>query len=132
MTDEAAPESVVPKDVKTMFQTLSEDELKQLAIDIKESKVFTDRHIDPKEDPGILASIFLPIALGAFAGIAQEQFQEIGLIYGYIQQAGPRSVNGYPVFFNMQMLSNADAAKVDEYVGKLIAAQKAALSPGQN
>jgi len=35
-----------------------------------------------------------------------------GLIYEYLSEAGPRSINGMPSFFSMRMLSKADAEKV--------------------
>jgi len=43
--------------------------------------------------------IFMSLALGALADMTEEAINDIGLIYEYWDQAGPRSINGYPIFF---------------------------------
>lgn len=39
---------------------------------------------------------------------------EPGMIYEYFSEAGPRSVNGYPTFVSLHMVSQEDAIKVWE------------------
>ena len=81
---------------------MTEIELKSLAIDIAEGKVFTDRHLT--DQPDMIGSVFMVIGLG---GIDQEKVEsgEIDMIYEYIDQAGPRSINGLPCFFSCKYLS---------------------------
>jgi hypothetical protein len=86
----------------------TDQELKQLAIDIVDNKVFTDRHLRDGESTNVYM-VFMPIALGAFKDMTDEQKKGIGLLYEYYDKAGPRSFNGYPIFMSVQILS------VDEY-----------------
>lgn len=92
----------------------SDSELKQLAADIYENKVFTDRHV-PISSKTDLTMIFLLIALGAFSEMPKEEVGKIGLVYEYIEKAGPRSINGFPIFMSLNYISQEEASKVYEY-----------------
>ncbi len=84
----------------------TDQELKQLAIDIYDNKVFTDRHIREGESAHRIAVIFMPIALGAFK--TKEEIDDLGLIYEYYDKASPRAINGYPSFFSFNTLTKAE------------------------
>lgn len=43
--------------------------------------------------------------------IRVEYFRDIGLIYEYLDKAGPRSINGYPIFFSMRIMHRDDWAR---------------------
>ena len=88
----------------------TEEELKTLALDIFQEKVFTTLHI-PENEGHMIRSIFMPIGLG---GLTPEQAAEVGMLYEYLSQAGPRSVNGYPCFFSVQCVNKAD---MDQLIG---------------
>lgn len=98
MAEQTGKEVRIPK---------TDAELKQIAVDIFENKIFTNRHI-AQEDMKLVSSLFMPIALGAFSSWTEEELQDIGLIYEYMTEAAPRNVNGYPSFFSMQILSNEE------------------------
>ena len=93
----------------------TDEELKQIAVDIYEGKIFTDRSVKDGNDIGM---VFLPIALGAFAEASKEELEDIKLIYEYLDKAGPTSVNGLPVFFSCQVLRTDDFKKMSEYFDK--------------
>lgn len=93
------------------FKRLDQDQIKELAEDIFKSSVFTERHIN-ENDVRLLQSIFMPLVLGALSGITEEQQKQVGMIYEYLEKAGPRSVNGYPVFFSMKILHIDDSEEV--------------------
>lgn len=92
-----------------LLNTQTDEFLKALAIDIFEGKVYTNRHISNPED---IAMVFMVIALGGFAHLTEEQVKRIGLVYEYISEAGPRSINGMPSFFSMKMLSMDDTNRM--------------------
>lgn len=92
--------------------------LTQLAKDIAMNLVFTDRHIRPGDDHHI-GMIFMPICMGAFADTTPEYRQDVGLMYEYYDKAGPRSMNGYPLFFSFAYCSQHDAKIVWEKVFKI-------------
>lgn len=79
----------------------TEEELKQIAIDLVEGKIFSILNL---RSPNDVTMVFLPIALGAFNECTKEQIEDIGLIYEYLDKAGPRAINGYPSFMSFQYL----------------------------
>ena len=93
---------------------MKEEELKKLAVDIVNGKVFTSLHLEG-DDMNLLGHIFTPCLFGALEEI---DTSNLGLIYEYLDKAGPRSINGYPTFFSMKILSMADNEKLFEYMNK--------------
>jgi hypothetical protein len=87
-------------------------ELRLLAVDICEMKVFTDRYCPPHELP----RIFMPIALGGLSDWTKEEAEQIGMIYEYYSEAGPGSVNGFPHFMSFRMLGKEDANLVCGFI----------------
>ncbi len=75
-------------------------DLKQIAVDLYDDKIFCDRQLTNQSS---MPMVFLPIALGAFKN--EEDVKDIGLIYEYLSEAGPRGINGYPCFFSMRILT---------------------------
>lgn len=90
-------------------------ELKQLAQDIYDQKVFTSAHVRVNKD---LPMIFMPIALGAFKDWEKDDMQDIGVIYEFYSEAGPRGVNGYPCFTSFKILDKFDTDKMWDYHAK--------------
>jgi len=41
----------------------------------------------------------------------EEYLKNIGMVYEYYDKAGPRSINGYPIFMSMKILSIDDTKK---------------------
>ena len=78
-----------------------EAELRQLAMDMVEGKVFGDWQID---DPSLIMSVFVPFALCS----PKQLPSNIHGLFEYMSEAGPRSVNGYPMFMSMKILTVND------------------------
>lgn len=79
---------------------LTDEQLRQLCIDIYGGLVFTDRHCHSAQEVGM---VFMPIGLG---GLNPEDEPE--MIYEYMDKAGPRSVNGMPMFMSANVMNRAD------------------------
>ena len=94
-----------------------DDELKKLAQDAHDGLVFTDRHL-PKGDSHQFLATFMVLALMDPEKL-NEVAGEIGMVYEYLDKAGPRSVNGYPSFFSCNFLNKSDTEKFLEYVRPL-------------
>ena len=90
------------------IERATDDELRKFVDDFVSSRIFTDRHIRPSDVVGTMSMIFMPIALGAFSKYEKESLKIVGCIYEYMSEAGPRSVNGYPIFFSMRFLHVED------------------------
>jgi hypothetical protein len=99
---------------------LTEEQIKELALGIFRNEIFTDRHIDPQDAPSMLRSVFMPLGfLGRKEILHMQRKQRPGLFYARMDKAGPRSINGYPMFFELSMASEEDAAKVWEEYSRL-------------
>ena len=104
------------------MNNLSDAEIKQLAVDFHHGKIFCDRHIANVYD---IPMVFMILSL--MDDKARKTFvaDNPGLLYEYLEAAGPRSINGMPIFLSMRMLSQEDTDKLFKLVGKLRAAEKA-------
>jgi len=100
----------------------SDKELRKLALDIADDKVFIDWYLKHDDDSNLekyghyLTMVFMPLALGAFKDWNREDLKELGMIYEYLTEAGPRSINGYPSFMSLQYLKREEASRVHEYI----------------
>lgn len=108
---------------------MTEQELRQLAVDIKGGSVFTSNHI-PTEDTMMLGSIFMPLFF-----MTEEQNknfieQKPALLYEYMSQAGERGVNGYPIFMSMKFVTEDELPLLNGYYKELLAWEKGAPDGG--
>jgi len=94
----------------------SEKDLKQIAMDLYENKIFSDRHLMQANQTHMIGSVFMPIMLGAFKDLTEEELKErVGMVYEYYDQAGPRGINGFPCFFSLRVLSPKETEKMFMY-----------------
>ena len=103
------------------MENRADKELKQIAIDIYKGHIFTDRQVYNAKD---LPLVFMVIPFMDEKDIKKLQDDPPGLMFEYIDKAGPRAINGMPSFFSMQMLSKEDTKKAFDLVDKLKEAEK--------
>ena len=82
---------------------MTDEELKVLAVDIVDRRVFGSWMV-PKDQPSLIARIFLPLSVGA----ASKRPGDASCFYEYLDRAMPISVNGYPAFFSFKFLTVED------------------------
>ncbi len=108
------------------YTSKTDVELRQLALDYVDGKMFTDKQI-PEYDQHLIFSIFMPLTF-----IKDDQWKEfvkdLGMVYEYFDQAGMRSINGYPMFMSLRYLNREDTEKLRGYVDKLIDQRQAFLA----
>lgn len=97
------------------LQNLPDKELNQLAKDIATDKVFCSFFLRESEQR-MLGNIFMPLLFGALQDYSKEQIDDIGFICEYYREAGPRSINGYPIFMSCRFVNKSDAGKIQEKV----------------
>lgn len=90
----------------------TDDELKQVAKDLVDGKIFTDRHCKSLEE---LRSSFLIIALMDEHAIKGMEADKINFIYEYYDKAAPRSVNGRPIFLSCHCLDETESKRMFEF-----------------
>jgi hypothetical protein len=99
-----------------MARRKTDDELKQIAIDILEGRIFTDQMVRELDKNGpIIGSIFMPLLWGALKDTPEEELKDIAIIYEYLDKAAPRSVNGYPTFFSFCIMGRDDFEVMYEF-----------------
>lgn len=97
----------------------SKHDLKEIAKGIHKGEIFTSKHLRPNESPDILGMVFMPLIM-----MNNEQRQEMidnkaAVFFSYMKDAGPRSINGYPIFWSVSYLTDAEWLKVLQYLKKL-------------
>ena len=86
-------------------------DLKALALDIHKGLVFGSWSL-PKEDPTIIKMVFMVLALGDDKLFDSLKKHEVVHVYEYMSKAGPRSINGYPMFLSMHMITKGQWQKL--------------------
>lgn len=90
----------------------TESELKSIAVDIYDGKIFTDRHCHSEHE---IKMCFMVVGLGGLSEMSNEELDNIGMLYEYMGEAGPMGVNGKPIFMSVRILSKPDTEKMFEF-----------------
>lgn len=107
MTDE--PKTHEPK---------TDEELKTIAKDLWAGKIFTDRHCKRERDLE-LVFMLLPLASREELEKLAKIVGEHGMLYEYIDQAMPTSVNGMPCFLSLKLLSSEEFERMSKFYDKI-------------
>lgn len=83
----------------------TEQELKQLAIDIVEGKVFGTWNLRNPEDAKM---VFFPFGLMDSDLRDKLVSENVAHFYEYLSKAGERGVNGMPTFFSMNCITEEE------------------------
>ena len=94
-----------------VYSSKSVSELKKIAHDIYIGKIFCNRQVEPS----MSGTVFMVWAL--LDPLEKKKMIDSGMsmVYSDMQDAGPRSVNGYPIFWSMSVLNKQDDRKVYMY-----------------
>ena len=93
------------------YKSLTEEEIKKLADDMYRGLVFTDRHI---QNPDDISRVFMPLALLEKEQIEELKVKDPGMVYEYMDKAGPMAIDGMPMFCSFRFLNQEDEKKVYE------------------
>jgi hypothetical protein len=96
--------------------SVTDEELRTFVAAFCDGRIFTSAHLSEHEQGSLLGSVFMPLAFGAFEDWSETEIEEIGIIYEYLDQAGPRSVNGRPIFMSFRMLNQTDWKRAVEAI----------------
>jgi hypothetical protein len=85
----------------------TDEELKRIAIDLYDGKIFSDRHFrSPEEAQSFFGLVFMVFSL------TNMKLKNIAFVYEYFSAAGPRGINGYPIFTSCRYLNKSDTKKM--------------------
>ena len=102
----------------------TDEELRKVALDYVNGKIFTSFDIRPGERDSITTSVFMPLVFMSDEDINSMRDEKIVLLYEYFNKAGTRSANGYPTFLSCHMMNEEDHKKWADYVGEVWEFQK--------
>lgn len=103
-------------------QRLPDPELRTLALDISEGRVFGSWEC---ASPDEVRSSFMVLMLAGPENLPDPT--EVAHVYEYMSQAGPMAVNGRPMFMSARFLHRADAPILQGYLKSLHEQRKAWL-----
>lgn len=84
---------------------MSDEDLKRFVLGYCDGRVFTihDLRLD---DPHLLRCVFLPLA---FSNLSDHyDVEQVGTVWEWRQDAGPRAINGYPTFISLRVMHRDD------------------------
>ena len=85
----------------------SKKKIKEIALALYKGEIFTSMQVR-ENDQNLLGSIFMPLLFSEQELIDWMKDNKITVFYEYLSEAGPRSINGYPIFFSMKMMDDKD------------------------
>lgn len=100
------------------YQPLAEEKISEIAKGIVANEVFISWQISER-DQHMLGMIFMPLMFMDELTTKQMQNNKITHLWAKMNTAGPRGINGYPIFSGMGMLNQDDARRIHEKVVKI-------------
>jgi hypothetical protein len=105
------------------------EEVKQIAQDMHHGLIFCDRFCNSSEE---VAMVFMVLSLMDQKDIDELKKDPPGLIFEYFSKAGPRSINGMPMFVSCQMLSKEDTVVLSSIILQLEKSESEVLKSYEN
>ncbi len=103
------------------YTPLDDKRIAEIAKDVWAGQTFVSWSI-PKGNESLLPMIFMPLMF--IDEITRKTWlrDKVAHFYAPMKDAGPRAINGYPMFMSMGILNQSDAERI---IAKLDAIQKA-------
>lgn len=95
-----------------MLSEERQEELRQVALDLYKGQIFTSEHIRESEVERMLPIVFMVLGFMEKAELEAMSERDVVVFYEYYSQAGPRSINGYPMFTSCYQLTREEWAFV--------------------
>ena len=119
------PRPTLPPPPKRM---LDDEGIAKLAMDMAHGRVFGTWDIPAHRLYDDVSMVFMPLVFMDEEAHADLQEREVVHLYEYLDKAAPRSVNGYPSFFSMHVLSEGDWQVLLPKVRKIASAMEKAAA----
>lgn len=99
--------SEIPQDVYT---TKTNNEIKELALRLYRGEIFTSLQLRDLEHE--LSRVFMPIGFLDIVSIKVLTESNVGMFYSEMKHAAPRCINGLPMFFSVDYISEEDTDRL--------------------
>ena len=116
-----------------MAEKRSEEELRQLAQDVVDGHVFGSWMLSEHEAEHMLQMVFMPLFfmgtdVNTWLKMNSEPDDPFAHMYEYMEKAGPRSINGKPIFMSCQLLRESEAKRLGDLCQEAQRAKEAFLA----
>lgn len=115
-------------DIRNRLGTpMSREELAAFVLGVCDGKIFTLHHIRESERKSMAGMVFMPIFFGAFSGLWPGELEQVGTVWEYLHEAGPLSINGYPIFMSLRVICKDDWERAIKAIDKEEARRKTSV-----
>jgi hypothetical protein len=90
------------------FPGVTDEQLREFVLAYADGRIFTSADIPKGQEARLYPLIFMPVALGAFSNVRKNDLKHVGVLWEYMNKAGPRGINGYPMFMSLRVLNRTD------------------------
>ena len=110
---------------------MEEKELRQLAIDIAENKVFGTFHMNKCEIAN-MSMVFMPLIFMTDKQRKKLSDKKVVHLYEYYHKAEKNGINGMPIFMSMMNIVQKDWNKIVKYIAEYKIKVKGFLNKKEN
>ena len=93
------------------YVSKTDEEIKQIALDYYKQKIFCSWDI-PDYDASSLGMVFMPLMFMDSVARKRMITDQTMYLYEYFDKAGPRGINGMPIFMSFYILNKADVERI--------------------
>ena len=103
------------------YESRTDDELRKIAKQIYRNEIFCTWHVR-ESDIELMPNIFMPLVFMSQAYIDWMDENKITFIYAIYSESlpAPMAINGYPIFFAMNMLNKEDEERLREFYNTIL------------
>ena len=107
------------------YKPRTDQEIRELAMDVCDGRVFGSWQVD---NPDLIRSIFMPLIF--LDAISAKDMKASGVVHLYeeVSKAGPRAINGYPIFMSMKTLNQSDVDRLRAEIDAVVKMRNAYLN----
>jgi hypothetical protein len=87
---------------------MTKEGLREFVMGLCDGRIFSSMQIPMVDWESSLHLVFMPLAFGVTKDMSEEDISQIGGVWEWLSEAGPRSINGYPSFFSCRFLHKDD------------------------
>ncbi len=106
---------------KPTVKRLTDDQLREFVNGCCDGRIFTSAQI---RNPNDIPLVFQILALGGLSNFDEEEIKKIGVIWEWMSESGPRSINNMPMFLSMRIMHIDDWKRAAAAIDKELARRK--------
>jgi hypothetical protein len=119
MTEETEEESSW---AEWRYESIDEAAVKDIAMDLYKNDIFVSQQLIDAGQGDLMSMVFMASIFGGPEMVEAYEREGVEVLYEYYSEAGPRGINGYPMFFSHRVLDREDWNRVVDKWKKIKAA----------